>query len=84
MVHQGLDFMNWVRGKTDRYIHSDDGRFYISKAFVPGSVVYTLADGQERICSKRGESALQRCKQEAERISSTTQSARPSRFAQAA
>ncbi|ATS39276.1 MULTISPECIES: hypothetical protein [Xanthomonas] len=76
--------MVWMRGKTDRYIHSDDGRFYISKSFVNEVVVYTLADGQERICSNRGESALQRCKQEAERIFSTTQLARPSRFAQAA
>ena len=58
--------MNWLRGDTPNYIRSEDGRFHIAKAMVFGLPVYTLVDGQERVCTERGDGALDRCKQAAE------------------
>ncbi|KAF1017687.1 MAG: hypothetical protein GAK31_00955 [Stenotrophomonas maltophilia] len=59
--------MRWVRGGY-RYITSLDKRFFISKANVRGSSVYTLTDGDERVCVERGEGAKERCMQRAEEL----------------
>lgn len=53
----------WPGGK---YIHTPDMRFYIVKSKLGELWVYTLADGQQLVCSERGEGALERCKAIAE------------------
>lgn len=59
--------MDWKRG-GEKYIHTADKRFYISKAIVNGEAVYVLADGDVRVCVERGSGALERCMASAEAI----------------
>ena len=63
-----MQSLTWLKGDTDRYIRSEDGRFYICKSGAAGGWVYTLADGNELVCSYQGADALQRCKAKAEEL----------------
>ena len=57
--------MEW-KWPGGRFIHSADGRFYISKSMVRGEWVYILADRQELVCAHRGDGARERCQAVAE------------------